>query len=62
VLDDSGEAPAGYGIDFGLLSSGETALIELNDGYSLGSYDLDSADYTDLLIARWEELVGSGDK
>jgi hypothetical protein len=32
----SGLAPAGYGIDFGILSTGETALVEVNDFYSLG--------------------------
>jgi hypothetical protein len=34
---NSGEAPAAYGIDFGVLESGETALVEANDGYSLGA-------------------------
>jgi len=54
----SGEAPAGYGIDFGVLNSGQTALIEVNDGFSLGSYGLDRSVYTDLTIARWCELTG----
>jgi hypothetical protein len=33
----SGEAPSAYGIDFGVLSSGQTALVEANDGYALGA-------------------------
>ena len=49
-------SPAGYGIDFGILSTGETVLVEANDGYSLGSYSLNSVDYTRLLEARWAEL------
>lgn len=55
----SGEAIAGFGIDFGVLASGETALVEMNDGFSLGSYGLDDALYADLTIARWCELTGA---
>jgi hypothetical protein len=55
----SSEAPAAYGIDFGVLASGETALVEANDGYSLGAYQIGARDYTDLLFARWRELVSS---
>lgn len=29
---------AGYVIDFGVLDTGEIALIELNDGFSFGAY------------------------
>lgn len=50
-------APAGYGIDFGVLSDGRTVLIEANDGYSLGSYNLNSVDYARLLEARWMDLA-----
>jgi len=60
ALTQAGEATAGYAIDFGVLPSVETALIEWNDGYSLGSYNLDKAIYTDLLIARWNELMRDG--
>jgi len=57
ALQASGEATRGYGIDFGVLANGDTALIEWNDGFALGSYGLDKAIYTDLLLARWEELL-----
>lgn len=56
---DSGEAPAAYGIDFGVLASGETALVEANDGYSLGAYEVGAVDYTELLLARWAELLST---
>jgi hypothetical protein len=52
-----GEAPAAYGIDFGVLESGETALVEANDGYALGAYTIQTQQYTDLLIRRWEKLL-----
>lgn len=47
--ENSGLAPKAYGIDFGVLDTGETALIEVNDGYSIGNYDLDDKDYADLI-------------
>jgi hypothetical protein len=52
----SGEAPVAYAIDFGVLSSGETALVEANDGYALGAYQIGSAPYAELLFARWRQL------
>lgn len=52
-----GRAARGYGIDFGVLADGRTVLVELNDGYGLGSYGLTPAKYVDLCIARWEQLT-----
>jgi hypothetical protein len=57
AYQDSGEAPSAYGIDFGVLESGETALVEANDGYALGAYKVAAEPYTDLLIRRWQELL-----
>jgi hypothetical protein len=31
----------------------------MNDGFALGSYGLDDASYTDLVIARWCEITMS---
>ena len=58
-LDDAGESYAGYAIDFGVLDSGETALVEINDGFAIGAYNIDRKNYTDLILARWEELLSS---
>jgi hypothetical protein len=58
-LGRSGEGTAGYGIDFGVLRGGMTALVEWNDGFALGSYGLDRGAYTDLVLARWEELMAT---
>jgi len=57
TFESSGEAPAGYGIDFGVLENGQTALVEVNDGYSLGSYGLEDHHYANLIIARWHQLM-----
>jgi len=58
-LKHSGTAWAAFAIDFGVLSSGETALIERNDGFSIGAYRIGAGLYTDFTIARWEELLAS---
>lgn len=59
AFENSSERTAGYCLDFGVLDTGETALVEWNDGYSLGSYGLNNEIYTDLLITRWTEIVGN---
>jgi hypothetical protein len=55
----SEEAPSAYGIDFGVLMTGRTALVEANDGYALGAYEINPALYADLLLTRWRELVST---
>lgn len=54
----SGEAPAAFALDLGVLKSGEVALVEFNDGYSLGAYQIGGGPYLDMLEARWAELCG----
>eukprot|EP01050_Picozoa_sp_SAG11_P004282 SAG11_NODE_269_length_11407_cov_13.825964_5_plen_698_part_00 len=52
------ECPAGFALDYGVLASGQTALVEFNDGYGLGAYDgISAVDYTELLLTRWSQLV-----
>jgi ATP-grasp domain, R2K clade family 2 len=58
VADYGRLAPAGYGIDFGVLTDGQTVLVEVNDGYALGSYGLNAVEYAELLEARWVQLAG----
>ncbi len=52
------QSPAGYALDAGVLETGETALVEVNDGWALGYYQgtCSPSDYLRLLQARWEEL------
>ena len=58
AYEASGEAPSAYAIDFGVLSTGETALIEVNDGFSVGAYDnIPASVYFDLIATRWQELA-----
>ncbi len=58
-FEKSTNSTAAYGIDFGVLKNGATALVEWNDGFSLGAYGLDKEVYTDLIISRWEEILKS---
>ena len=58
-LSQSNNDLGSYGIDFGVLSTGKTALVEMNEGFALGAYDVAARVYTDLLITRWQKLVAS---
>lgn len=51
-------APRAFGIDFGVLSTGETALVECNDAWALGYYKgtLLKEDYLRMLYSRWNEI------
>lgn len=62
VVSQFKSAPKGYAIDFGLTDKGQTLLIEVNDGYSLGCYSLFNLDYAKLLAARWAELTDTIDE
>lgn len=59
AIEDYINAPKGYSIDFGVTDTGETILIECNDGWSLGSYGCNPITYTNLLIERWREIVNN---
>lgn len=62
VVANFKSAPKGYAVDFGLTENGQTLMIEVNDGYSLGYYGLFNLDYAKLLSARWAELTGTVDE
>lgn len=63
AYESSGDAPAGYVMDVGVLENGKSALIEINDGYAIGFYGKitpqRSRDYLRVLIARYEQIIGS---
>lgn len=51
------EFPNAFALDLGILSTGEVALIEMNDAFSLGLYKGCPSDfYAKCLIERWNEL------
>ena len=48
-----------YTLDVGVLSTGETALVECNDAWAIGLYGnaLTSAQYADFLGRRWLQII-----
>jgi hypothetical protein len=62
AFEASGFAPASYSLDFGVLGTGETALVEANDGWALGYYtgSLTPSLYMAMLDARWQEMATIG--
>jgi len=56
------DIPAGCSMDFGLTDDGRTLLVEVNDGYALGSYGLYPTLYAKMVAARWAELTDSFDE
>lgn len=54
------EFPDAFALDLGILFTGEVALIEMNDAFSLGLYKGCPPDfYAKCLIERWNELKRS---
>lgn len=54
-----GNEKSGYAIDFGVLENNNTALIEVNDGFSIGAYGLDSKNYFEILSNRWNQIINN---
>lgn len=51
--------PSGLVMDFGVLDSGETALVEANDGFAFGAYgSVGEKTLGAVWSARWPELFG----
>jgi hypothetical protein len=57
--------PAAYTLDVGIVIDKDgkqrTYVVEVNDGYAMGTYGLQPIDYAKMLSARWSELVGIPD-
>jgi hypothetical protein len=56
ALGATPEPSCAYALDLGVLSDGQTALIELNDAYGIGAYGISPKVYFDFLKARWDQL------
>lgn len=50
-----------FALDLGVLSTGETALVEANDAWAIGLYGraLDARLYLHLLWRRWQQITGT---
>lgn len=49
--------PMSYSIDFGLTNDNRTLVVEINDGFALGSYGLPSIQYARFVVDRWEQMA-----
>jgi hypothetical protein len=61
AIKDFKNAPAAFALDFGIDEEGKMKLVEVNDGYSLGTYGMESIKYVRFLSARWAELTNTKD-
>ena len=50
------ESPVSYTLDVGVIKSGETALVEVNDMWAIGSYGFDAKTYVRMSIDRFMEI------
>jgi hypothetical protein len=58
ILAGSSESLAGCAVDFAVLKSGDTCLVEVNDGVFTGQYDgVTDDDFCAMYVARWRELL-----
>lgn len=67
MIDAFSDCPMAYSLDVGTIDYDtgnnqviETALVETNDWFSLGSYGLDSLLYVEGIELRWDEMVNQG--
>ena len=64
MIKEFNDSPKAYTLDVGVLSNGETALVEVNDAWAIGLYRgaISARDYANFLNTRWLELgVETGD-
>lgn len=58
AYESTSDKYSGYAIDFGCTDDDKTALIELNEGFSIGAYEpIEPEQYCNLLISRWLQLM-----
>lgn len=57
AIESYKQLPAGCSIDVGLTKEGKYIIVEVNDGYALGTYGLQPLLHAKLLSARWCQMV-----
>jgi hypothetical protein len=58
------DRPVSYAVDLGVLESGDTVLVEVNDAWAIGLYGraLEPKDYLRFLAARWNQIAATAAK
>lgn len=49
--------PVAYSIDVGIIATGETVLVECNDGFALGNYGVSARRYAEMNRDRWYQMI-----
>lgn len=49
--------PVAYSIDVGIIDTGETVLVECNDGFALGNYGVPARRYAEMHRDRWYQMI-----
>ncbi len=57
AINDYEGQPIAYSLDFAITKGGDTVLIEINDGFSLGMYGFNYIAYCKMMIDRWNEII-----
>lgn len=59
IMSAEADSQSAFALDLGVLSTGETALVEVNDAYGIGAYGIEAGLYYTFLKARWDELCAT---
>jgi hypothetical protein len=57
AIHDYKKQPIAYALDFAVTPDDKTSLLEINDGYGLGTYGFNNILYCKMILARWDEIV-----
>lgn len=50
--------PVAFSVDLGVLDTGQTVVVEVNDAFALGNYGLNWPRYLPMVMDRWLEMTG----
>lgn len=59
MIEDFKNSPIAYTLDVGYTDEGETALVEVNDMWAIGSYGMKGVEYVRMVVDRHFEIVRS---
>lgn len=61
AIEAFAERPIAFAMDWGITQSGQTLLVEVNDGYCFENVGLSGMPFTAMIEARWRQLMGLPD-
>lgn len=59
LLSSVENGPVSYSLGFAVTEEGKTLLLEMNDGFALGAYEIGSEEYFRLVASRWRQFLGA---